>query len=195
MLEFAPTGWPSWDSRRAFPAPRAVGDRTLSFSGLYDLSLALSAGHRVVGNDLVADGRDLFVITGANSGGKSTFLRSVGQAQLMMQAGMFVAAEGFAAEVRDGLLTHFKREEDAAMESGKLDEELKRMSEIVDRTAPNSIVLFNESFAATNEREGSEIARQITTALVGCGVKVFFVTHLYEFAFRLPSNDTRERCF
>jgi DNA mismatch repair ATPase MutS len=59
------------------------------------------------------------------------------------------------------------------------------MSEIIDRAAPNSIVLFNESFAATNEREGSEIARQITTALVGCGVKVFFVTHLYEFSFRL----------
>jgi DNA mismatch repair ATPase MutS len=71
------------------------------------------------------------------------------------------------------------------MESGKLDEELKRMSEIIDRAAPNSIVLFNESFAATNEREGSEIARQITTALVGSGMKVFFVTHLYEFAFRL----------
>jgi DNA mismatch repair ATPase MutS len=168
-----------------FPCASPVGDRALSFSGLNDIALALSAGNRVVANDLVADGRDLFVIMGANSGGKSTFLRSVGQAQLMMQAGMFVAAASFAAEVRDSLLTHFKREEDATMESGKLDEELKRMSEIIDRAAPNSIVLFNESFAATNEREGSEIARQITTALVGSGMKVFFVTHLYEFAFRL----------
>ena len=112
------------------------------------------------------------MITGANSGGKSTFLRSVGQAQLMMQAGMFVSAEALATEVRDGLLTHFKREEDATMESGKLDEELRRMNDVVARAAPNSMVLFNESFAATNEREGSEIARQITTALVDCGVKV-----------------------
>jgi len=168
-----------------FPRAAPVGDRALSFSGLSDAALALSAGNRLVANELVADGRDLFVIMGANSGGKSTFLRSVGQAQLMMQAGMFVAAASFAAEVCDGLLTHFKREEDAAMESGKLDEELKRMSEIIDHAAPNSIVLFNESFAATNEREGSEIAHQITTALVGCGIKVFFVTHLYEFAFRL----------
>lgn len=68
------------------------------------------------------------------------------------------------------------------MKSGKLDEELRRMSEIVDRITPNSMILFNESFSATNEREGSEIAGQIVSALVEKGIKVFFVTHLYEFA-------------
>ena len=58
------------------------------------------------------------------------------------------------------------------------------MSEIVDNVTHNSMVLFNESFAATNEREGSEIARQITAALMEKGVKILFVTHLYEFAHR-----------
>lgn len=56
------------------------------------------------------------------------------------------------------------------------------MSEIVDNLSANSLVLLNESFAATNEREGSEIARQIVGALVERRVKVFFVTHLYEYA-------------
>jgi hypothetical protein len=37
---------------------------------------------------------------------------------------------------------------------GKFDEELARMSDIVDRLTPNSMLLFNEPFAATNEREG-----------------------------------------
>jgi DNA mismatch repair ATPase MutS len=164
------------------PIPAGAGERKLSFSGLYDVSLALSMGQRVVGNDLRADDKGLVVITGANTGGKSTFLRSVGLAQLMMQAGMFVAAESFSVEVGDGIFTHYKREEDAAMESGKWDEELSRMSEIVDRLGSNSIVLFNESFASTNEREGSEIARQIVTALLEKQVRIFFVTHLYHFA-------------
>jgi DNA mismatch repair ATPase MutS len=53
------------------------------------------------------------------------------------------------------------------------------MADIIKR---NSLLLCNESFAATNEREGSEIAGQITGALVESGIKVFFVTHLYEFA-------------
>ncbi len=44
------------------------------------------------------------------------------------------------------------------------------------------MILFNESFAATNEREGSEIARQITRALLEKHLKIFFVTHQYEFA-------------
>jgi DNA mismatch repair ATPase MutS len=44
------------------------------------------------------------------------------------------------------------------------------------------MVLFNESFAATNEREGSEIGRQIVCALLEKGIKIFFVTHLYAFA-------------
>ena len=78
------------------PASAPAGQRKLSFSGLYDVSLALSMKRKVVGNDLNADHSDLIIVTGANTGGKSTFLRSVGLAQLMMQAGMFVAAEIFA---------------------------------------------------------------------------------------------------
>ena len=178
-----------------FPVPTPFEQRKLAFSGLYDVCLALSMKRKAVGNDLNADGKNLIVITGANSGGKSTFLRSLGVGQLMMQAGMFVAAENFSAEVRDGIFTHYRREEDATMESGKLDEELSRMSGIVDRLSPRSLVLFNESFAATNEMEGSEIAAQITNALLESGVRVSFVTHLYEFARRLHDEKMSHAVF
>jgi hypothetical protein len=164
--------------------PEAVptGEPALSERGLYDVALSLSMNGRLVGNDLDADGKRLIVITGANRGGKSTFLRSLGLAQLMMQAGMFVAAEVFRGDVRHGLFTHFRREEDVNLRSGKLDEELGRMSWIVDRVAPGSLVLFNESFASTNEREGSEIARQIVRALLEAGIKVGYVTHMFDLA-------------
>jgi hypothetical protein len=165
-----------------FPNPTAIGGRKLSFSGLYDISLALSAEQKVVSNDLDADGSNLFVITGANTGGKSTFLRSIGLAHLMLQAGMFVPAESFSSEVFCGIFTHYRREEDETMESGKWDEELSRMSEIVDRLKPNSILLLNESFSSTNQREGSEIAEQIVRALLDNDVKILFVTHLSHFA-------------
>jgi DNA mismatch repair ATPase MutS len=164
------------------PVPAPAGKQKLAFSGLYDISLALSSGKKVIGNDLRADGKRLFIITGANTGGKSTFLRSVGLAHLMMQAGMFVPAEALSSDVAELVFTHYKREEDTTMESGKWDEELGRMSEIVDRMKSNSLLLFNESFASTNEREGSEIANHIVRALLDRNVKVFFVTHLYHFA-------------
>jgi hypothetical protein len=164
------------------PLPAAPDARRLSFRGLYDVGLALSVDRRVVGNDANADRKDLLIITGPNTGGKSTFVRSVGLAQLMMQCGMFVPAESFCASLCDGLFTHYKREEDVRMESGKFDEELSRMSEIVDHITSHSMVLFNESFAATNEREGSEIARQIISALLERGVRALYVTHMYELA-------------
>ena len=165
-----------------FPEPMAVGKAMLSCRELYDVCLSLSMEDRVVGNDVSGDDKVLVTITGANRGGKSTFLRSIGLAQLMMQCGMFLPAESFRANVCDGIFTHFKREEDPSMRSGKLDEELSRMSSMVDNMTPNSIVLLNESFASTNEREGSEIARQIVRALLETGIKVFYVTHMFDLA-------------
>ena len=73
------------------------------------------------------------MITGANQGGNSTLVRALGLAQLMMQSGMFVGADSFRANVCSGVHTHYKREEDLTMEGGKLDEELGRMSQLVDR--------------------------------------------------------------
>jgi DNA mismatch repair ATPase MutS len=179
----------------SFPVPAPPGARRHSCVGLYDVCLALTLESGVVGNSLDADGKNLVIITGANQGGKSSFLRSIGVAQLMMQCGMFVAAESFSADLYRGLLTHYKREEDATMKSGKFDEELSRMSDIVDALTPHSMLLFNESFAATNEREGSEIARQIVSGLLETPLKVFFVTHMYEFAHGLFEQKTDHALF
>jgi hypothetical protein len=171
------------DEPVCFPVPlEPARAPALRGSGLYDPCLSLTLGAHVVPNTIDADGASLVVVTGANEGGKSTFLRSVGVAALMTQAGMFVAAEQLEVALCDRVFTHYRREEDASMRSGKLDEELSRMSAIVEHVTPHSIVLFSESFAATNEREGSEIARQIVQALLDQGVRVVFVTHLYDFA-------------
>lgn len=163
------------------PVPVPDGQR-LSFQDLYDVGLTLSVDRPVVGNEAEADGKNLIMITGANNGGKSTLLRAMGLAQLMMQSGMFVPAKSFTSSVCNGLFSHFKREEDESMKSGKFDEELGRMSDIVDHLRSGSMLLLNESFSSTNEREGSEIARQVIAALLRGGMRVICVTHLYQLA-------------
>jgi DNA mismatch repair ATPase MutS len=179
------------DQPITFPVPSEWRRWELFCADLRDTSLALRIDG-VVGNDIDADGKSLVIITGANSGGKSTFLRSVGLAQLMMQCGMFVTARSLRASVCRSIFTHFIREEDPAMISGRLDEELGRLSAIVDQIRPRSLMLFNESFAATNEREGSEIGRQVVRALLEAGIRVFFVTHQFDFAdsFHRQSPDS-----
>jgi DNA mismatch repair ATPase MutS len=180
---------------KIFPSMENKEVRTHSFHGLYDVCLALTMKQNIVGNTIEAVAKDLFIISGANQGGKSTFLRSIGVAQMMMQSGMFVGANQFKANICQAVFTHFKRKEDATMESGKLDEELTRMSEIVDAIIPNSLMLFNESFTTTNEREGSEIAYQITKALQVKKIKVFFVTHMYEFAHSYYAKNLKSAIF
>ena len=164
--------------------PEVTGAETASrrYTELYDVSLVFLKKTAVTGNTLDARDKKLYIVTGANKGGKTTFLRSVGQAQLMAQCGMPVAAAACTVPVRGAIFTHFKREEDKWMKSGKLDEELERMSKIADYLHPGDMLMFNEAFSSTNEREGSEIARQITDALTESGVEVFFVSHQHAYA-------------
>ncbi len=170
------------EARTCLPDPVDGDGPAFAATGLYDPGLRLAIDGPVIGNDVAADGRRLVVVTGANGGGKSTFLRAVGLAQVMLQAGMFVAADACSASLRSEVLTHFTREEDRAMGRGQLDEELDRLGTLVDACSPTSLVLLNESLSTTNEREGAEIARQVVTAMVDRGVNVWFVTHNHQFA-------------
>ncbi len=162
-----------------FPIVFKPSERKLRFKELYDVGLALSQQKKVVGNSINLDQCDLIILTGANQGGKSTFLRSVGIAQIMFQAGMFVGAEEYESSISNDMYTHFRKDEDANMNSGKLDDELKRFSSIVDMLQENTMLMCNESFSSTNEKEGTEIAIPIIDALIESNVKVFIVTHFY----------------
>ncbi|WP_158675583.1 MutS-related protein [Nocardia stercoris] len=167
------------------PVVHPAGAPRLNCTGLREPGLCLSTpdpANTVTGNDIDADGRSFLIVTGANNGGKSTFLRSVGYAQLMMQAGMFVTADHFEADVRAGVFTHFAAGEDRALTHGKLAEELARMSHLVDTLHPNSLLLCNESFAATGDRDATTIATDLFAALTTAGVKIVLVTHLTAYA-------------
>jgi len=163
-----------------------------SWESLYDLSLLTLKQSSIIGNEHQSSHKSAYLITGANQGGKTTFLRSMGQAQLMAQCGMFVSASEFTCPIRGKVFTHFKQEEDKTMSSGKLDEEMSRMSACIDHLYPYSMVLLNESFASTNEIEGSDINSQITKAFIENKVEVFAVTHLMSYANRFVDDERVE---
>lgn len=170
-------------------------EKKFKFKGLYDMSLAIYNRAKPVCNDLNVEEKQLFIITGANQGGKSTYLRSVGTAQLLMQCGMYVPAEYYSSRIYDGLFSHFTRREDTAMNSGKLDEELNRMNRILGSITPNSLLLMNESFATTTEREGSKIAQDVITALYENGTTIITVTHLFEFTKTMLKKELKKAMF
>ena len=167
----------------------------LEFDELKECVMGMGIQTEVVGNTCSFKHKDLLIVTGANQGGKSTFLRSIGIAQVMMQCGLPVAARSYSSGLFPKIFVHFTRREDSEMNSGRLDEELGRMSKIVDEIGDDSLILLNESFATTTEKEGSVIAYDIIKALSEAGVRILTVTHLLSFARRIyeesvQNNDT-----
>lgn len=147
---------------------------------MVELNMALCK-EESIGNDFDLSKSHLCIITGADQGGKTSFLISVGQAQVLMQCGMPAGAKKFQAPIAAGVFTHFQKDEDRTMRNGKLNEELIRMSRIIDQIRPSSLMLFDESFCSTNEREGSRIALDITHALLATHIDIFSVriyTHM-----------------
>lgn len=161
------------------PKAHMADDKVFKCDGLYDVALALQSGEKVVGNTLDSNNRSIFFITGANQGGKTTFLRSYGQAIIMMQLGLFVSGVSFESNTFTNVFTHFNKEEDKTMESGKLDDELGRLNLIVNDIKPGSLMLFNESFQSTSELEGSTIACDVIKAFNEKNISVVAVSHMY----------------
>ena len=165
--------------------PKVCDRRDLSFTDLKEFVMGVEQRICVIGNTCSMKQKDLLIVTGANQGGKSTFLRSIGIAQVMMQCGLPVTAQSFESGIFPRIFVHFTRREDSTMNSGRLDEELSRMNGIVEHIGDGSLVLLNESFATTSEKEGARIAYDIIRALKEAGVRILTVTHLLSFAKRL----------
>lgn len=172
------------------PDVEEPGSARHNADGLYDAGLALENHTHAVPSDLDTRLAPLTLITGANRGGKSTFLRAIGIATLLARAGAYVPATGYRVPLYRSVHTHFRREEDETLASGKFDDELSRIATTADRLEPGSLLLSNESFSSTNEREGSQIAEDILDGLADAGVDVIMVTHLYELAHRLGGAPT-----
>ncbi|MDW7657164.1 MAG: hypothetical protein SCM11_08320 [Bacillota bacterium] len=179
-----------YDALRAVKAPVCFPELdaapgTFLLHQLSDVFLALKQGKMPVTNDVNLNGIRLCLIMGSNQGGKTTFLRSVGIAQIMAQSGLFVAAMDCHTSIYPVILTHFPGSEDSMLKAGLLEQELTALADRIDHLQQGSLLLLNETFATTTVGEGSILAEEVTRALRDAGVISLFVTHLYPFARRL----------
>jgi len=177
------------------PEPAPPDDLAFTARDLYEMTLPLRGTEHVVGNDVHADATSLIVITGANQGGKSTLARAIALASLTAAAGLPAPATALRISPARAVFTHYRRAEDATMNRGKFEEELARMREIVEQAAPGVLVVMNESFAATNEREGAEVAVPVIHAMLDARLRVLIVTHSYELADQLHREDAARALF
>jgi hypothetical protein len=179
-------------------APAAA--RQCTIHGLYSLDLALrlratqgAAGlaEKLVGNDVAFGpaGR-IFVLTGPNSGGKTTYTRAIGQAQALFQAGLLVPGYWARISPVDGIYTHFAAAERLDIGGGRLDEELTRLARLFHQATGASLVLLNEPLASTDHGAAHALCRDLLIGLRLLDARAVFVTHLHELADNLAAGDS-----
>ena len=152
--------------------------------GFYNLKLiGAEPPERVVPNDLSFDAeKRIYVLTGANRGGKTTVTQAVGQLFLLAQSGIFVPGESFAFDPADQVLTHFPADEDKTLDLGRLGEECRRFKELFSLCSDNSLVLLNETFSTTSFEEGYYIAVDSVKALLDRNCRAIYNTHMHKLA-------------
>jgi hypothetical protein len=151
-------------------------------------SAAVEHPPTVVPNDISFDdaGR-VFVLTGPNRGGKTTFTRAVGQVQILGQAGVYVPGSAARISPVDQMFTLFPEAEQAQTGMGRLDEEAARLAAIFRTATPHSLVLLNEPLASTSPAEATGIARDLLSGLQLLGARALVVTHLHNLAHEIPA--------
>ncbi len=170
-------------------------DRELFTEGIYNLKLAIKAAEgediNIVGNDFeFSDKGRIYIMTGPNRGGKTTFTQAVGLAFLLAQNGIYIPAKSFRFSPCDNIFTHFPADENDTVDLGRLGEESQRIAEIFNMATDRSLLLFNESLATTNVAEGLYIAKDVVKAMKYVGTRTIFNTHMHELARHLDTLNS-----
>ncbi len=164
-----------------YPEIREDG-KVLSAKGLVNPVTALATDSPMVSNDIEFDDDGMiYVLTGPNRGGKSVFTTALGDAVLMAELGLPVAAREFSLSVCDNVFCHFPNGDDT-VERGRLGEECSRLADIVSAVTDKSLVLLDESLSSTGSEEASAIAEEFLAGLAAVGCRAVYSTHLHALA-------------
>ena len=143
----------------------------------------------IVSNNVVSDkDKNLFIITGPNNGGKTTYLRQVGQAYWTAHLGMLLAAEKAELSPVDGIFTSISHGDNTLEGEGQYLYELKNVSEFTNpnngrlSVTPYSLLLFDEFANGTDNAEGVERTKVVLEHLDTKGVTAYFTSHKPEIA-------------
>lgn len=178
------------------PSIAPAAERACSVSDSANLALALQllgdGQERVVTGQLITNDVNfdadtcLLMVTGPNRGGKTTFCRAIGQAQVLFQCGLYVPGCRARISPVDGIWTHFPLPEADQPGAGRFDEEVQRLRRIFVEATPDSLILLNEPLTSTAERDALPIATDMVRALQVLGARAVLITHLHDLALKIP---------
>lgn len=174
--------------KRGFTFSKAVpfdNDIQMDAQGIYNMKLLGGniTKDELVTNDLDFSSKDgVYILTGANRGGKTTITQAIGQLFVMAQGGIYIPGEQFKFVPVDNVYTHFPADEDKTLDLGRLGEECQRFKAMYSDCTSKSLLLLNETFSTTSFEEGYFIARDSIRAILKKRVRTIYNTHMHKLA-------------
>lgn len=164
-------------------------EKALSLRSFYNPHIAVSLGEsradEMVFNNLDFDSEGMiYVLTGANRGGKTAVTYGVGIIQALFQLGFYVPARSARLSPVDNIFVHFPSTGES-IGKGRLGEECDNLRQIAARVSEYSMVLMDEALSSTSAVEAVFIASEVLLGLSSIGVRGIFSTHLHDLAQRV----------
>jgi len=158
--------------------------------------IAKNIGHPLINhtkrvcNDITNDD-EIFIISGSNMSGKTTFMRTIGINIILARAGGFVCASKFSTAQFD-IMTSMRIADDLSEGISTFYAELKRIKMIINSAKQQSLFLFliDEIFRGTNSIDRLEGAKTVLEKLNELHVNGMITTHDLELC-GLSNNDER----
>lgn len=120
----------------------------------------------------------VLVLSGANAGGKTVTLKTLGLALLMVKSGLPVtAAPDGEMYPYEELFTEIGDEQNIADDLSTFTAHIRHLKEIIDRSSRDSLVLIDEIGAGTGMSEGAALALGIMDVLGRKSATVIVTTH------------------
>uniref|UniRef100_A0A7C4GBH1 DNA mismatch repair protein MutS n=1 Tax=Fervidobacterium thailandense TaxID=1008305 RepID=A0A7C4GBH1_9BACT len=123
----------------------------------------------------------MFILTGPNMSGKSTYIRQVGLIALMAQIGSFVPAKEAVIPVFDRIFTRMGARDDISTGKSTFLTEMNEVALILNKATERSLVLLDEVGRGTSTFDGISIAWAMSEYIyneIKC--KTIFATHFTE---------------
>jgi DNA mismatch repair protein MutS len=140
------------------------------------------SGGRFVANDCsLSDTDRLWLVTGPNMGGKSTFLRQNALIAVLAQAGCFVPATSATLGLVDRLFSRVGASDNLARGRSTFMVEMVETAAILSQATPRSLVILDEVGRGTSTYDGLAIAWAVVEAVHEVNrSRCLFATHYHE---------------
>ena len=141
----------------------------------------LTAGSYIP-NDVIMDNNvDIFLITGPNMSGKSTYMRQMALIAIMAQIGSFVPADKAELPIFDQIFTRIGAADDLISGQSTFMVEMSEANDALQHATERSLILFDEIGRGTATYDGMALAGAIVKYLHDkVGAKTLFATHYHE---------------